>query len=376
VARGLAAHGDYVHVFTPAVEATAVTDGLIHLHLLPGRFDEKSRCLIDRVICRLERAIQAPIIVLVQYVPQAFGYRGVNLPFAWWCRRLGRRRWIMFHEVAFGFHRQQPLRHHLLAVLQRIMACWLVQGAARAFVSIPAWMQGWPLRRTAKTVYWLPVPSNLPTSISDVAVQRAKQAWPWPAATPTLGYFGSLAPPLAAAMDSVLVPFLGAEPTACVVLLGKGTKEFAREFKSAHPSFAGRVAGLGLLPADSAAAELAAVNLAIYPYLDGVSSRRTSLMAALALGQPILTTEGWLTEPIWRHTGAVELVRAGDWLAFAETARRLLADPAACARVQQRGRELYLAQFHIDRVISALRGMAAEGLNGRCNRSRLGEVEL
>jgi len=50
----------------------------------------------------------------------------------------------------------------------------------------------------------------------------------------------------------------------------------------------------------------------LQPYEDGVTTRRGSIIAALALGVPVVTTTGRMTEPLWRASAAVTLVADGD----------------------------------------------------------------
>jgi len=93
----------------------------------------------------------------------------------------------------------------------------------------------------------------------------------------------------------------------------------------------------------------------IQPYPDGVTSRRTSVMACLSQARPVVTTRGRLTEPLWAGSGAVALADVGDAGRFAEEAVRLLADATARARLGARGRQLYDDTFSVDRVVTALR---------------------
>jgi hypothetical protein len=104
----------------------------------------------------------------VQYVPHAFGWKGMNVPFCLWLNRQRRRDvWVMFHEVLYPRLPGQPWRHRLLARVTRRMARLTLRAARRVFVSVPAWE---PILRSlgpdCPAVTWLPVLSNIPASFA------------------------------------------------------------------------------------------------------------------------------------------------------------------------------------------------------------------
>ena len=139
VAEGLAAVGDEVAVYAPPQGngPDSAPPG-VRVRRLPDRFGLRGLRWLDRelVRCRPDR-------VLIQYVPHAFGLKAMNLPFAAWVAARARRVapvWVMFHEVAFPFVRR-PLRHNLLAVVNRVMARAIAGAADRVLVSIPSWGQ-------------------------------------------------------------------------------------------------------------------------------------------------------------------------------------------------------------------------------------------
>jgi len=74
-----------------------------------------------------------------------------------------------------------------------------------------------------------------------------------------------------------------------------------------NPHLGIRIAATGELPAEQIPAHLRACDLLVQPFPDGVSSRRTSVMAGLANGVPVVTNLGLLSEPLWRKSGAVAL---------------------------------------------------------------------
>ena len=61
----------------------------------------------------------------------------------------------------------------------------------------------------------------------------------------------------------------------------------------------------------------------LQPYPDGISSRRTSAMAALSHARPVVTTSGPLTEDVWEASGAAVLVPVADATGLAEATAAL-----------------------------------------------------
>ena len=142
-------------------------------------------------------------------------------------------------------------------------------------------------------------------------------------------------------------------PDARVLLVGSGGEAFARRPPA---DVRDRVDATGRLSAAEAAAALRACDLIVQPYPDGVTTRRTSVMAALTTSVPVLTTSGPLTEPVWARDlrgGA----RAGRRCRRAASSwpRGLAADPAARAALGARGRALYDGQFALDVTIARMR---------------------
>ena len=110
----------------------------------------------------------------------------------------------------------------------------------------------------------------------------------------------------------------------------------------------------GELGSEAAAAHLRACDLLLQPYPDGVSGRRTSLMAGLALGLPIVTTRGPATEPVWED-GLVALAPAEDPAALVAATEALLADPSRRRRLGDDALAGYERHFSIERTIRTLR---------------------
>jgi glycosyltransferase involved in cell wall biosynthesis len=114
----------------------------------------------------------------------------------------------------------------------------------------------------------------------------------------------------------------------------------------------------GLSP-EELSVHLWAVDLALLPFTDGVSTRRTTLMAALAHGRPVLAVSGKRTDAVLRAAqDALVLTPVGDTAAFAQAAVALSKEPQQLQAIGQAGRRLYEARFDwpalADRVMETL----------------------
>ena len=78
-------------------------------------------------------------------------------------------------------------------------------------------------------------------------------------------------------------------------------------------------------------------------------------MASLALGLPIVTTSGPLTEALWEKSDAVVLAPIGQENALAEGVHLLLADRARRDEISRKARDLYQRQFSLEHTIQLLR---------------------
>ena len=170
-----------------------------------------------------------------------------------------------------------------------------------------------------------------------------------------IGHFGTFGSHLATLLREIAPPLLAAEAAAVFLCVGRGGAEFAAALRHAHPTLAARVLAAGELTPPEVAEHLAACDLLVQPYPDGISSRRTSAMAGLALGRPLLSTRGPLTEPCWED-GAVRLVNTAREMPA--QAGALLADERELRRLGAAGARLYQERFELRHTIIRLRSAA------------------
>lgn len=350
VARGLAAAGDAVTVYAPECPGAGPEDPGVTVSRLPGHFGPRGLAALDRRLAARPR----PDRVLIQYVPHAFGWKAMNLPFAAWVAARAPRAapvWVMVHEVVFPFAWRPPA-HALLGAVTAVMARLVLGAADRLFVSIPGWV---PRTRRlcprARCAEWLPIPSNVPTGADPGAVAAVRGRYA--PGGELVGHFGTFG----RAVTDVLAPaareLLARRPGVRLLLIGRGSDRFRAELIASGP--AGQVLATGELGADDLSAHLRACDLLLQPYPDGVSSRRTSAMAGLANGVPVVTNLGFLSEPLWATAPGV--TAGPDLDRIAEAAAAVLdLDPPARVALGRRGADLYDATFSAARVIATLRG--------------------
>jgi len=82
-------------------------------------------------------------------------------------------------------------------------------------------------------------------------------------------------------------------------------------------------------------------------------------MAGLALGLPIVTTRGFLTDPVWDTCGAVVLAPASSPPAFVHAVEAVLRDADERRRLRTQAAKLYAERLALERTIEILR--AADG---------------
>jgi glycosyltransferase involved in cell wall biosynthesis len=348
VAAGLAEAGDAVHVWYPAGAASPIARSIgpqLTVHRLPDRFGAASRRALTAALTA------EPGILLAQYVPGAFGARGLNVPFCRWLRgmrRSGTDVRVMFHEPFFYFGFARPWRN-VFAVVQRAMAAMLLRASTRVYYSTETWTRLLTIYGPQTGADVLPIPATIPVDVADeaVACARGRRRGAF-----VIGHFGTYGEHVGRQLDAILPAVLRRLPASRVLLVGRGGEAFARTLP---PDVRDRVDATGPLTGAEAAAALRACDLLVQPYPDGVTTRRTSVMAALTTAVPVVTTAGPLTESVWTQSSAVALAPAGDVSALVEIAARLAGDRPARAALGARGRELYDGRFALDLTIARMR---------------------
>jgi glycosyltransferase involved in cell wall biosynthesis len=360
LAAGLAERGDEVHVWCPGRQGTSPSEtgpsetGIV-VHRQFGTFSPAD---LQRVGAELD-AFTGPRRLLVQWVPHGYGYRSMNVGFCQWllkrAKQHGDRIELMVHEPFLSFDWASP-RQSAAALVHRWMTIILLRAASRVWVSIPGWersMRGYALGRKV-AFEWLPIFSNIPTASDPARTQAIRRQYA-DGNRLLIGHFGTFGSLIAGLLDPILLALASDPVDQTILLMGKRSDQYLRELIQKEPRLEGVIRATGTLSADELSHHLSACDLLIQPYPDGVSTRRGSFMAGLANGKPIVTTTGWLSEPLWAQSDAVALAPAGDTAAFLEQTRRLRGDARERQRVGSAAGRLYRERFDISQTISSLR---------------------
>ena len=354
VAESLAEAGEEIHVWCPFLRGAGSERAGVVVHGdLGGATPESLRRLGRQLDC-----FPAPRRILVQWVPHGYGYRAMNLPFCLWlwnrARLSGDSVEIMVHEALLAFG-EGSWRQDAAALVHRLMAVLLLRSAERVWVSTPRWedlLRPYTFGRRIP-FQWLPIPSNVTVVSDSEAVQAVRRRYSAEGAL-LIGHFGTYGRSVASLLEAILSR-LGDNPARhSILLIGMGSQDFQKRQTQRQPELSRRLHATGPLSPDSLSCHLSACDLLIQPYPDGVSGRRTSVMAGLAHGKPILTTTGASTEPLWMQTAAVALAPDGDADAFVKQLDRLCEDNRECERLGQAARKLYEDRFDVAWTVAAL----------------------
>jgi rfaE bifunctional protein nucleotidyltransferase chain/domain len=120
---------------------------------------------------------------------------------------------------------------------------------------------------------------------------------------------------------------------------------------------AARVTSTGYLEADAASRHLVALDLAVLPFRDGVTTKRSSFLSVLSHDVPVLSTRGAHLPEALRDGENVVLVPAGDPIstgrALSAMVQALARDPARLDKVRAGGRRLFEEIFAWEPIVRA-----------------------
>jgi glycosyltransferase involved in cell wall biosynthesis len=306
----------------------------LQIHHWDGRGLRTLRPILDRL---------QPAFINVQWVPFLWGKWGINFALPWMVVRLrlaGYRVVTTVHEPYVGFERWKTLP---MAILQRLELWLLILGSVKVAVSISAWTRMLQARFfwRKRDIFWLPVGSNI-ARICLGGDERAEIRRGLGVGADDLlvvmfnpGGAGKMVDLAAKAWRAIRLK----HPTAILLLIGcQQTDPLSERFEASN-----RVLCTGYVEPAKVSRFLSCADICLAPYIDGISARRGSVIAAIEHGLPIVSTRGRLTDVTLFDDCPVLLVAVSDEGAFVSGAEQLAGD--SVMRRALRGR---LMEFHRD----------------------------
>jgi glycosyltransferase involved in cell wall biosynthesis len=353
VAHALVNAGDRVHVWTAGVGETSVVGG-VTLHPALGTF---TRLDLARAARQLDRHAESARILL-QWVPHAFGRRGVNIRFARWLHDLCVRRAgatdVMVHEPFVPFAGSAAQR--AAAAVQRLMTALVLRPATRVFVGTPAWTKicrPWAGRRPFA---WTPIPSGVPVFATEDDRERCRHQFDVGPKQPLIGCFGRAGSLREHVVEALARTVINRGDGARVLLVGSGSEALAGRLIAREPGFDSVLRATGFIDGAAVSAALRACDVMVQPYPDGVCTRHSSTAALLAHARPVVTNAGRFTEELWADAKAVALVPTAEPSALVAAACRLLRDHVERQRLSRAAAALYASRFDVRHTVAALQG--------------------
>jgi glycosyltransferase involved in cell wall biosynthesis len=298
----------------------------------------------DRPVARVNHSFvdaTAYDAVVLQYNPFMYGRWG----FAPWLavelrksrRRQGRGQIaLMVHEP---YVPMTNCKWALMGAWQRAQLEVARVSADVVFASIESWTRMLRARRPFRPTIHLPVGSNLPDRRDERTATRASLHVSHDEVV--LACFGGgegsrLVGHVVAAANRLV----GMTERVLLLNLGAGASPLPGLSRQVRVYAPGRVAEADL------ASSLAAADLFLAAFVDGVSTRRGSLMAALQHELPVVGTQGPLTDAVLgRARDALALVPVGPPDRFASCAAVLAKKPEERLAMGIAGRALYQSSF-------------------------------
>jgi glycosyltransferase involved in cell wall biosynthesis len=281
--------------------------------------------------------------VILQYNPFSYGRRGFAPALIQrWAAVRATARAVMVHEP---FVPMIDWRSTLMGAWQRAQLAAVTLLAQRVFISVEGWRPRLPVGRRAGAVH-LPVGSTLPDARARRLQLRAEVgAGPgtFVIATLSTGHASHLVD-----LVDLATRAIAAEREVLVLNLGAGARSL-----SALPV---RVVEPGRLDAERLASHMAAADLFLSPLVDGISTRRSSLMNALQQGIPVVGTDGELTDSVFRDRAYAgwRLAPASDANAFAAASLEVSRRPEELKAMGHAARRAYEECFDWPRAAERL----------------------
>jgi len=374
LAATLAADGARVNVYTTR-GASRSTPPRVHVHPVIPRWRTVSMWTLASTITRAQ-----PDAVLIQYVPFLYARRvGFAAPLLALLLRLrGLTIVTIVHEPYVPLW--TSVKQFLLGMAQRTMLVTLMLSSVRVGVTTKFWeleLRRW-LPWYKNRIYRVVVGSNIPVHNIDKDERLALRGrLGIPPEAIVLVFFGSLhQTKLLGLLLHTLDQLLEDGVLAKLLVVGQDRETLASAAAHVGVSLshtADAVVCTGYATAEEVSHYLQCGDLMLAPLLDGVSTRRTTIVAALQHGLPVVSTEGrWTEHQIF--AGAVSMTPCRDDEGYVHAVRQLAHDPIARRELSKQGRQRAEQCFSWTEIAHSLIDAPTQGPeitdNSSCRKAR------
>ena len=283
--------------------------------------------------------------ILLQWVPQAYGFAAMNLPFCLWVWSLARRGiplYLMAHEVYVN-PRKGTWKQRIVGWVQFFLVGLLLRRACYAWGSTIHFCR---LLRGCSVDFrppigWLPVFSNVPVIHAPGRIKKLRDELLVPNGEPLLGHFSTFNPHHASLLKEMICRLSELRSSQRFILIGKNSRAFLDLLAAENPQAASRCTATGGVSLEDLSIHLQSCDLMLQPYAGGVNSRQGSVMACLGHGLPVATTRGWMTEDVWKSTENPFLLHASRIDELCTKVQDLISSPGSLHDMGERALESY-----------------------------------
>jgi glycosyltransferase involved in cell wall biosynthesis len=294
-----------------------------------------------------------PDVFVIQYTPSLWGKNFAKLNFSLipWIRKIKKHAPIVMIAHELNYPVGLTPRGLILGLGQK----WIFNRLSRA-VHWTFFSYREPQSRFPNRTSVLPVGSTIPRNTSFHSTQTDPQT----RQKIRLLHFGGAHPThLLPWTFFTLKHLTNAFPDKQIELHLVGISELQKNeiLKSSDSSLSesikNSVRARGYLPEKEVSYEITAADLVLAPFMDGISTRRSSFMSCLAHGTAILTTEGWTTdfEIPWDKFCAVA---KNDLNEYAKKAESLLRDSQKILDLRAQSKIFYEDLFSWEKIAKQL----------------------
>jgi glycosyltransferase involved in cell wall biosynthesis len=288
-----------------------------------------------------------PTVVNIQWVPFMWGRYGINFSLPLLALRLRWAGYVTTTTVHELYVRIDQWGRLIVGPIQRLQLLLLILGSTRVIATTECWrhwiLRYMPWRR--HDVICVPAGSNIPLPeglVPDRAECRRRLQISHDQIVVAV-----FSPFSAGKMLGVIARTWGAlrgrYPGLQLVVIGADADEMRRR----APSIAWdeSVRWTGYLPPADVSTWLWASDLLLAPFDDGISTRRTSVITALAHGLPVVSTRGALTDRDVFDNSPVVLTDVDDEAGIVDAVERLIRDRDARHSLRQSSLGFYQSHF-------------------------------